>query len=969
MQTIDNKEKYQALKEKIEGDLYTSSLYQKLYATDASVYRILPEAVVFPKHERDIQEVIAFANQHKIGVVARTAGTSLAGQVVGKGIILDVSKYMNRILEVDVVHRKVKVQPGVIRDELNSVLETHGLFFGPNTSTSNRCMIGGMMGNNSSGTTSIQYGVTRDKILHSRVVLASGEIAEFETESPESFHKTLQENTHKARIYRFLQEKLSKKEFRKKLYENFPDPSIHRRNTGYAIDLLANSQLFENDSQEAFNLNKLLSGSEGTLAISTEITLALEDLPPKFMALIVSQYQDYTSCLSDVLHQMKHPLYTCEMLDKPILDRTKENALYATYRGFIAEDPQAILLSEVRASTLEDLEFQTQALLKDIQSKGLAYDVKALYEEEADQALLLRKASLGLLGNMVGDQKAIGCIEDTAVSLAYLPEFIADFQKVMQDFNQEGVYYAHAGAGELHIRPIFNMKKSEDVQQFVEITRAIAELSKRYKASFSGEHGDGIVRSNFLELLIGKELYQELKTLKTVFDPLGILNPGKIIDALPMEENLRYEVDRREPEIETKLSFEDSLGILRMTEKCNGSGDCRKTHHSGAVMCPSYQATKDELHSTRGRANVLREVLTENNPAAFDSKDLKEALRLCLSCKACQTECPSNVDIATAKTEFLYQYKKQYGSSLSQKLFAYNAKLLNWASLLPKLSNAIFSNALMAKWIKNISQITPQRDLPKLELPVFKTMNSPVRQTTKVVLLIDEFVGLLAGTIAEDAYELLQRLGYELLLIPKFDSGRSFLSKGFLDQAQRLIDKNLGLLETYLSDDTFFVGIEPSAILSFRDEYLRLASDKILAQKVASKTLLLEEFIIKEYRNGKFSNTLFTREYKEIKIHNHCHQKALGNQKDTFDILNIPENYSPTILPTGCCGMAGSFGYEKENYTLSIKIADLHLTPALKRASSEVLIASNGLSCRQQIAHTTDKNALHPIQILKQALI
>lgn len=959
---------FSTLKNKIEGELYTRDLYKKLYATDASIYRILPKAVVFPKHEADILVVVEFAKSHNIGITARTAGTSLAGQSVGDGIILDVSKHMTSILEIDVVNKKVKVQPGVIRDELNAELERHGLFFGPNTSTSNRCMIGGMMGNNSSGTTSIQYGVTRDKILKSRVVLASGEIAEFEVETSDSFQKALKEDSHKAKIYSFLKDKLSNKNLRGLIYENYPDPSIHRRNTGYAIDLLANTELFEENATEVFNLNKLLSGSEGTLAISTEITLALDELPPKYMALVVSQYQDYTSCLSDVLHQMEHQLYTCEMLDKPILDRTKENALYARYRAFIEGDPQAILMSEVRAHTLEDLAKQTQALQADIQAKALAYDVKILYEEEANQALELRKAGLGLIGNMVGDKKAIGCIEDTAVSLAYLPEFIADFQQIMKDFKQEGVYYAHAGAGELHIRPIFNMKKSEDIQQFVEITKAVAKLAKRYKASFSGEHGDGIVRSTYLELIIGKQLYEELKALKAVFDPQNILNPGKIINASPMHENLRYEADRVEPEIKTKLSFEDSLGILRMAEKCNGSGDCRKTHHSGATMCPSYQATKDELHSTRGRANVLREVLTENNAQAFDSEELKEALSLCLSCKACQTECPSNVDIATAKTEFLYQYQKIHGSSLSQKLFAYNTKLLNKASLFPKLSNALFSNALSSKLIKSISKIAPERDLPKLKLAKFRDLKLPISQSTKVVLLIDEFVGLLDGKIAEDAYELLQRLGYEILLIPKFDSGRSFLSKGFLDQAKVLVDKNLSLLEKYLSENTCFVGIEPSAILSLRDEYLRLASDKNLAQKIADKSLMIEEFTLKEYLEDKLTSSLFTEEYKEIKIHNHCHQKALGSQKDTFDILNIPKNYKPTILPTGCCGMAGSFGYEKENYELSLKIADLLLTPAVKRSTEDVLIASNGISCRQQISHTTDRKALHPVQILLKAL-
>jgi len=963
-------EKYQELEKTIDGEVHTDSIHLKLYATDASVYRSLPEAIVYPKTEDDVQKVVVFANKYKIGLVARAAGTSLAGQCIGKGIILDISKYMTQILEVDPVQKTVRVQPGVIRDELNLFLKPYGLFFGPNTSTSNRCMIGGMLGNNSSGTTSIQYGVTRDKVLLTRNVLSSGEIAVFAEETKNTIENKIKKNNHTARIYRFIHQTLSQESIRNRIYKNFPDPSIHRRNTGYAIDLIARSKVYEINSREAFNLNKLLSGSEGTLAITTEIILQLDVLPPDKIALVVPHYTDYTSCLSDVVLAMKHDLFTCEMLDQPILDRTAANTFYRDYRSFLKNAPQAILMLEVRAHTELALQNQVTNLLSSLESSGNSYHISTLYEEDVNKALALRKAGLGLLGNIVGDTKAVACIEDTAVPLEVLPQFIEEFQSIMKSFNQEGVYYAHAGAGELHIRPLLNLKKSKDIAEFSTLTGAIAALTKKYRGSFSGEHGDGIVRSSFISLLIGDENYSLLQNLKKVFDPNHILNPGKIVDAWPIDKNLRYEPDRLEPQIHTKMDFKDYQGILRMSENCNGSGDCRKTHLSKANMCPSYQATKMELHSTRGRANVLREVLTHNtNVNRFDSKDLKEAMSLCLSCKACQSECPSNVDITAMKTEFLYQYQQIHGTSLAQKLLAYNTKLLKWAAVTPKLSNAIFESKLLSLPLKKISHIAPERQLPRIDKPRLNTTSTySVFQKTKVVLILDEFTALLGGNIADDALFLLNKLGYETHVLSHIDTGRSFLSKGFLDEAQREIDKNLTRMEKLLTEDTIFIGIEPSAILSFKDEYLRLSKNRKLAQKIADKTYLIESFLANEIRDHNWNKNWFTDEVKQIKIHNHCHQKAMGFQKDTFDILNYPEGYIPTILSSGCCGMAGSFGFEKESYQLSLQIAELHLAPAIRKASHTTLIAANGISCRQQIEHTTKRIAQHPISILKEAL-
>lgn len=963
-------EKYQGLINAIEGEVYTSSLYKKLYATDASVYRALPEAVIFPKHEQDIQQVITFAKQHKIGIVPRAAGTSLAGQCVGKGIILDVSKHMTGILELDENAKTVRVQPGVIRDELNMFLEPYGLFFGPNTSTSNRCMIGGMLGNNSSGTTSIQYGVTRDKVIAMRTVLSSGEVIHFSEEDLDGIKTKITQPTQEGKIYKFIHEKLQQQSIRENLFKEFPDSSIHRRNTGYALDVLASSRVYDSKSNHSFNIAKLLAGSEGTLGIITEVTLRLDKTPPKKMGLVVPQYDNYSSCLSDVAVAMQHNLFTCEMLDKPILDRTAANAFYKTHRFFIKDDPQAILMLEVRADTEEELKEQMKSVESSLKVSGQSSYVASLYGTDVTKALDLRKAGLGLLGNIVGDTKAVACVEDTAVSLDVLSEFISEFREIMESFGQKGVYYAHAGAGELHIRPMLNLKKTEDIEDFKSITESIARLTKKYRGSFSGEHGDGIVRSSFLPLMIGEDNYQLLKDLKHTFDPEGIFNPGKIIDAWPMDVNLRYEADREEPKISTKMDFTDNQGILRLSENCNGSGDCRKTHLSNGAMCPSYQATKDELHTTRGRANVLREVLTNNKAKnKFDSEELKEAMSLCLSCKACQSECPSNVDIATAKTEFLYQYSKEHGTNLSQRLFAYNIRMMRMASIFPSVSNWMFENDLTSKWIKSIGKIAAKRSLPKIIKPNFKKIAPfKVHQKTEVILFVDEFCNYMDGKVAEDATILLRKLGYRVTILRGLDSGRSYLSKGFLDQAEKEIHLNLQKIAPLLNENTVLVGIEPSAILSFKDEYLRLAKDKELARKIADKTYIIDAFLASEIRNKNILSDSFTDEVKEVKIHVHCHHKAIGNQKDTFDILNLPLGYQPTILPTGCCGMAGSFGYEEDKYDLSIKIAELHLAPSVRKAKKDVLIAANGISCRQQIKHTTDRQAKHPVSILKDAL-
>ncbi len=964
---------FEKLASTLDGSLHTDILTRSLYATDASVYRKLPVAVAYPKNEEDLRQLLLFSNEHQLGLIPRTAGTSLAGQCVGEGMVVDVSRHFTSILQLDLEKKQVTLQPGVIRDELNEFLKPHGLFFGPNTSTSNRCMIGGMVGNNSSGTTSIQYGVTRDKVVAMKTLLSNGDEAVFKSLVSGDFYQKAKGKKLESSIYIELHNILSSKDIQNNITEHFPKKSIHRRNTGYAVDALLESEVFGGPAP-GINLCKLLCGSEGTLAITTEVTLQLDPLPPPHSAMVVTHYTTLEDCLQDVAPVMTHDLHTCEMMDRVILDCTRNNKTQQANRFFVEGDPAALLMLEVRSETADDLQLRLKKLQKTIAATEKSYSSPVLFGDQINCALELRKAGLGLLGNMVGDRKAVACIEDTAVALEDLKDFIGEFTRIMQEFKQEAVYYAHAGAGELHLRPILNLKKGEDVKLFREITTRVAELTKKYRGSFSGEHGDGIVRAEFIPLMIGEENYEVLRRIKKVFDPNNILNPGKIVDPYPMDEALRYEVDRKEPEIQTQLDFSDSGGILRAAEKCNGSGDCRKSEQAKGAMCPSYHATRNEKDTTRGRANALREFLTHNpKENKFDAPELKEVFDLCLSCKACGSECPSNVDVATLKSEFLYQYQEEHGYSFRNKLFAYNTGANRWAAKFPRLSSLFLQGKFSGGLIKKVSGVARKRSIPEARKFNFQkyldskpALASPNKG--KLVLYIDEFTQYLDVEVGRDALDLLHTLGYEIVLYFG-ESGRTFISKGFLKQARELAVKNLEALYPFTAEGVPVVGLEPSAILSFRDEYHRFRLDQDKLKSLSTQSLLIEEFLAREVAKGRISPSSFTEEAKNVKIHGHCHQKALSDQKVTFDILNVPKNYRVTIINSGCCGMAGSFGYEEEHYELSMKIGGLRLFPAVSRADQDTIIAANGTSCRHQIWDGTGRKALHPVTVLASALL
>jgi Fe-S oxidoreductase/FAD/FMN-containing dehydrogenase len=837
-------------------------------------------------------------------------------------------------------------------------------------------MIGGMVGNNSSGTTSIQYGVTRDKVLNLKTLLSDGSEAEFLNVSAEEFQQKLKLESLEGAIYKTIYSELNSETVQKHIQDNFPKPEIHRRNTGYAIDELIKSEVFS-DSKLDFNMCQLLAGSEGTLAFTTEITLQLDELPPTESVIIALHFESVAQCLKSVETVMQHNLHTCEMMDDTILNLTKHNKTQQENRQFIEGNPAAILMCELKANTQEELQLEVESFIAAVNMLNLSYAAPILKGKDIDKAVELRKAGLGLLGNIIGDKKAVACIEDTAVALEDLDHYISEFTALMKSYNQNAVYYAHAGAGELHLRPILDLKQSEDVVLFRKITTDVAKLVKKYKGSMSGEHGDGIVRAEFIPLMIGDANYQILKRIKSAFDPHSIFNPGKIVDAYPMDKSFRYEVDRKEPQIETLLDFSASEGILREAEKCNGSGDCRKLPEFGGVMCPSYRATRNEKDTTRGRANALREFLTNSEKAnRFDHKELKDVFDLCLSCKACGSECPSSVDVASLKAEFQYQYQKVNGVPIRTKLFAYNNKVNGYISRIPRLTNFMFSNGFTSSIIKSVGGIAKERSLPLISsrslLKEFQNSKNELIKNDfikEVFLFNDEFTNHLDTEIGVDAIELLNRLNYKVNIIPHSESGRAMLSKGLLKGAKKAANENVSIFKNLITENTPLIGIEPSAILTFKDEYLRLADDKNSAKSIAKYSFLIEEFIQQEIELGHITSAQFTTETKTIKFHGHCHQKALANQKSSFDMLNLPKNYKVTIIPSGCCGMAGSFGYEKEHYDVSMQIGEQTLFPAVRKASDVTVISANGTSCRHQIKDGTGRVAKHPITILKEALL
>ena len=963
----------------LKGDLHYDNLHRHIYATDASVYRELPLGVALPRDAEDLKVLIHFAARHKVSLIPRSAGTSLAGQCVGNGLVVDVSKYMNKILEVNPEEGWVLVEPGVIRDELNVFLKPYGLFFGPNTSTANRATIGGMVGNNSCGSTSIVYGSTRDHVMELHTLLSDGSEAVFANLSSEAFDEKCQQDNLEGKVYTQIKGLLSDSKAQQRIKEAFPKANIKRRNTGYAVDMLLQQQPFDKEGS-LFNFCSLLTGSEGTLAFTSAIKIHVDPLPAPKEVVVCAHFDSIDESLRAVLVAMPLKPTACELMDKIIMDLTKENIEQRKNRFFVEGDPAGILMVEFRAHTLEEARQQAMHLVTRLKEEGMGYAYPIVEGAQVKGIWELRKAGLGLLANMPGDPKPVACIEDTAVAIEDLPAYIKEFDALMSHFGQRSVYYAHAGDGELHLRPILNLKEAEGQQLFHDITEGVAKLVKRYSGSLSGEHGDGRVRAAFIPLMIGEENYQMLRQIKQCWDPVNILNPGKIVDTPPMNSSLRYVPDQKTPDFDTAYDFSGVGGIMRAAEKCNGSGDCRKLNFSGGTMCPSYRATRDEKNTTRARANALREFLTMNvkeNP--FNHPEIYEVMDLCLACKGCTSECPSNVDMTTLKSEFLYQYYKSNGIPLRSKAFANIGRINQLAALMPGISNFFLKSPFWSSIPKRILGVAPERELPALHKislrrwyhKNYKRLPAQRRPKGTVYLFCDEFTNYNDTTIGIQTIQLLHQLGYEVIMPKHGESGRAHMSKGLLDTAKKLARKNVAIFKEIVTSEQPLLGIEPSAILSFKDEYPKLveSENRTAALSLAQNTMMVESFLRREIEEGRLDASVFHDHSKKILLHGHCHQKALAGVGDTAFVLGLPPNYEVENIPSGCCGMAGSFGYEAEHYELSMNVGDQVLFPAVEKSSQDTIIAAPGTSCRHQIQDGTGRQAKHPVTILWEALI
>ncbi|MBO7277862.1 MAG: FAD-binding oxidoreductase [Bacteroidales bacterium] len=957
------KELLKQIKERVKGKLILDETRLILYSTDASAYREKPLAVFIPEEDyyQDIKLLLDFCKTYNTFLIPRAAGTSLAGQVVGNGIVVDVSKNLNKILEVNQEEKWVRVQAGVVLQQLNNYLKPYNLFFGPETSTANRCCIGGMVGNNSCGLHSLVYGSTRDHLLEAKVILSDGKQIELKQYNQEEFQAKAKQEDLEGKIYNYIQNTYSSPQLKQEIEENFPEKQVTRRNNGYALDTLI-------DTPNP-NLAKLFAGSEGTLAFATEFKLNLIPLPPKHKSVLCVHFSKlYDSFLGNLI-ALQHSPMAVELMDNNIIEAAYRNPTQKQNTFFIEGNPKAILIVEFAEESSEKLEEKLRATIEHFKKESSAYAFPVIYGGDISKVWELRKAGLGLLTNVAGDYKPVSVIEDTAVSPERLPLYLSEFASMLSKHNLQCVYHAHIATGELHLRPILNLKDKKDVELFHTISKEVALLVKKHRGSLSGEHGDGRLRGEWIPLMYGERIYELMRSMKNVWDADNVFNKGKIIDTPKMNTSLRYE-NINPPQINTYYSFESQKGFLCAIEQCNGSADCRKSLESGGKMCPTFQVSHNEWDTPRARANILREKLSfSNQENPFASKEIKSILDNCLMCKACKSECPSNVDIAKLKSEFLQHYYDATHAPFNILMINSLPKIQKCFSSIPFVYNWTVRNAFTSSIIKSLMGFAQERSLPAIKPINFekqlKKLN-PSKEIKKLYLFIDEFSALQDSQVAEIAIKLFTNLGYKVEIAPIKESGRIAISKGLVKKAKKIAQNNINKLRDIINENSPMIGIEPSTLLSFRDEYPSLVNEDI--SELNKHIYLFDEFIAKEIDNNNIIKEQFTDTEEKILLHGHCQQKALIGGEYMIKMLSLPENYSVDFIPSGCCGMAGSYGYEKKNYQMSKQIADLVLTKAINQAKETTIISAPGTSCREQIKHFTNRIALHPIEIMYNAL-
>ena len=954
-------------------EILTDSLHKIAYATDASVYREIPYGVAYPADEDDLCALVAEVRRRGTSIIARAGGTSIAGQVVGKGLVADVSRHMHCILEINADERYAWVEPGVVRDELNIACKPYGLFFSPETSTSNRCCIGGMVGNNSCGTHSLIYGSTRPHVLEADAILSDGSrvhfapytVAELEERFGQEFwtrKEPKEPRSLEEKIYEQLIRWALDEATRTLIADTYPDKELTRRSCGYAIDEVIEDlcDTAKPLRERRINLCRLIAGSEGTLALLSRIKVSLDPLPPKEVMVVCAHCTSLDAAFEANLIALAHHPTAVELMDGEILELSKSNR--AVERFFVHGDPPALLIAELRSATREAMDRQADAIEKALIDSGLVNHCTRVYGSDVAKVWNLRKAGLGILNGMPGDAKPTGVIEDTAVAAKRMPAYMRDFRAMLERLGASCVFYGHISTGELHLRPILNLKTEEGKRLFRRIAYETTLLVRTHRGTISGEHGDGRLRGEFIPLQYGEKTYELMRAVKNCWDTDRIFNPHKIVDTPRMDEYLR--ADRSVTGNE----------LLCRVEQCNGAADCRKSTLIGGTMCPAYKVSGDELQATRARANVMREWLQHSDQ--ISESDLKEVLSSCLACKACKRECPSGVDMTRLRAEVLQKLYDKHGTPLRTWMVAHNGDIQRLGAMMPDVYNGFASNRWTSGMLKKIAGFAPERKIPEVRKGDLRLQNADCRLQKRLYFFLDEFTRYQEPELAETFVRLMNRLGYEVIVPKHTESGRAAISKGCLRQAKRYAEKNIRMLKDLISAETPLVGIEPSCILSFRDEYPDIVGPEYreAAKDMAAHCMLFDEFMMREVEAGRIKPEQFSDMPAEIWLHGHCHQKALVGVEKTAALLNLPAKTTVHVIPSGCCGMAGSFGYEKAHYRTSIAIGEMILFPAVREAVKNnsidhpVLIAAPGTSCRTQIYDGTGIKALHPIEILYRML-
>ena len=956
---LDSRELVEELRRDVDGEVRADRMSRLLYSTDASIYQVEPIAVVIPRTAEDVIAVLTTAGRNGVPVLPRGGGTSLAGQTVNHALVIDFSKYMRKVLEVNVEEQWVRTQPGIILDELNDEIQNTGLMFAPDPSTSNRGNVGGALGNNSCGAHSIVWGKTVDNTLGLSAVLANGDTATFAASSGDSLDAKRRLSGLEGDIYRRLD--AIGQGSRDEVLQRYP--KIQRRVSGYNLDELLDSN--------SLDMARFVVGSEGTLLAITDATLKLVPRP-KYKALTVIHFHELIESMEATVAALELSPTAVEHIGGMIVRQAQANLEYSRMTGFVEGSPDSLLVVEFTGDSQSEVESKVDGCAAHMAKRGLGYSTKKLLTS-SEQAMVwnVRKAGLGLMMNVPGDAKPLPFVEDTAVPTDSLPQFVARFDEIVKEHGTEAGYYGHASVGCLHIRPLVDLKRQDGVAKMASIANAVSDLVLEFGGSMSGEHGDGRARSVWNEKMFGPRIYDAFRQVKQAFDPAGIMNPGNIVDSPPMTENLKIGPSYRPLEITTGFRFAEEGSFAHAIEMCNGQGACRKLT---GTMCPSYMVTRDEEHSTRGRANALRSAMSGALPVdSLTGERLREVLDLCLECKGCKAECPSNVDMAKLKYEFSYRYHKANGYPLRNRMLANASQLGKLGSFFAPLSNWSMKLDAVKELAESMAGIDRRRSLPPFASQTFSQWfrargGSHVDGSSgrRVVLFSDTFTEYNYPDLGRAAVKVLEHMGYEVIVPKPLCCGRPMLSKGMLDNAKRNALKNVASVLPYVEQGAKLVGLEPSCILSFRDDYVDLL-DGEKARRVSENTMLIEEFVLHAQENDGAA-IRYSKEPGRVMLQGHCHQKALVGTGKAMTVLSQIPGCEVTEIPSGCCGMAGSFGLEKEHYDVSMKIGEQVLFPAIRDRQNGAGVVSEGMSCRHQIEDGTGVKAKHLVEVLADAI-